>query len=249
MNEEILLSLGLNETQASAYISLVERGKLTPPELADELDIKRTNAYAVLDQLVDMGLASKKEVKKKFTYFAESPAALEELARRRREQAVSDEKVLAAALPEFMNRYNLASNKPGVAFYQGVDGIKEIYDDVLRTCKDNYVFRSSHDQDLMSTDFYIKFKDKRAKLGIKTHMINPENDPDFWNDETDKRFNLIRTVIPPAAYTADAEIATYGDKVSIISFGKEAIGMIITSPEIAKAMREIYRLATAENHK
>lgn len=44
-------------------------------------------------------------------------------------------------------------------------------------------------------------------------------------------------------YTAPVEIDIYGDKIALMSFGKELIGVIIESPQIARALKEIFLLA------
>lgn len=242
MDTKTLQNIGLNETQSRAYIYLVKKGSTSPPDLASALTIKRPTAYAVLDQLVDMQLANKKDINKKFTYSASNPVSLEKLARKHREEAHEHERTVQSAMPTLFKFFHTFSDQPGVKFYQGIDGIKEIYNDTLRTCKDIYVFRSAYDQDLLSTEFFNAYKQKRANLGITTYMINPSNDPKFWNDKTDEIYKIERTPISPEAYTANTEISSYGEKVSIISFGDEAMGMIIISPQIAKAIREIYKL-------
>lgn len=242
MNEATLIKLGLNETQAKAYILLLKSGSLTPPQIARKLKLKRTNAYAVMDQLVDLGLVRKKEVNKFNTYFPENPIALERLAREKRAEAMEQERSVHAAMPILLNYFNTYSDKPGVRFYQGIDEIKDIYNDTLRTGKDIYVFRSLHDQDLLTTDYYIRYKQQRAKLGIKTHILNGSSDVEAWNSENDEKFNLNRTQLNKDDYTAQVEIASYGGKVSMISFGDEAMGIIIDSPQIADAIKQIFGL-------
>jgi sugar-specific transcriptional regulator TrmB len=243
MDVATLVSLGLNETQAKAYIAQVKHGSVTPPQLATLIGITRTNAYAVLDQLVELGLTRKQEMKKKLVYRPENPVALEQLARKSRQQALERERTVQAALPTLLNYFYTFSEQPGIKFYQGADGIKEIYNDTLRTNKDIYVVRSQHDQDLMSLDFYDRFKQRRAKLGIKTFMLNPSTDSTAWNADSDALNNIDRTAVRPQDYTSKVELATYGDKTSVISFGEEAIGMIIESPQVADAMRQLFQLA------
>ncbi|MCW1907977.1 MAG: hypothetical protein KIH63_001410 [Candidatus Saccharibacteria bacterium] len=245
MDVATLVSLGLNETQARAYIAQVKHGSVTPPQLASLIGITRTNAYAVLDQLVELGLGRKQEIKKKLVYRPENPVALEQLARKSRQQALERERTVQAALPTLLNYFYTFSEQPGIKFYQGVEGIKEIYNDTLRTNKDIYVVRSPHDQDLMSLDFYIRYKERRAKQGITTHMLNSSTDTSQWNAESDKKFRIDRLPIKPQDYTSKVELSTYGDKTSIISFGEEAIGMIIESPQVAEAMRQLFALAAA----
>ena len=243
MNVAMLTSLGLNETQAKTYIVLVKNGSLTPPELAKLLEIKRTNAYAVLDQLVELELASKQEQNKKNVYTVLNPIALERLAKKYRNEAMDRERQVQASMPTLLNYFYTFSTQPGIRFFQGTDGIRELYDDMLRTGKDLYLVRSPYDQDLMSSNFYVSYKEKRAKRGIKTYMLNPANNPKIWNEETDSRYNMERTPIDPASYTANAEICAYGDKVSIISFGDEAFGTLIDSPQVAEGFRQLFELA------
>ncbi len=243
MDSATLQKLGLNETQSKAYILLVRNGTLTPPQLAQKLSLTRTNAYAVLDQLVEFQLAKKQDVKKKFVYRVENPVALEKMARTNREKALEQERTIQSAMPNLLNYFYTFSEQPGVKFYQGVDAIKEIYNDTLRTGKDIYVIRSPHDQDLMSLDYYLTYKEKRAKLGITTHMLNASSDIKMWNPVTDQKYKIVRTKMNATDYTSKVELSTYGNKTSIISFGEEAIGMIIESPQIADAMRQLFVLA------
>ena len=187
---------------------------------------------------------------KKLIYTCENPIALERLAKTNRDQALEQERKVQTAMPGLLNFFHTFSDQPGVRFFQGIDGIKDIYNDMLRTSQDVYVFRSRYDQDIMGHEFFIKFKQKKADLGITTYFINPQENKAVWNAETDKKLRTIRTQIAPELYTANVEICTYGNKVSIISFGEEIMGTIIESPQTAIAMKQIFNLAKlgADSH-
>lgn len=243
MNIQTLTDIGLNETQAKVYIILIKNGSLTPPQAANMLKFKRTNAYAVLDQLEELGLAAKNTVQKKVTYWAANPIALERLAKNKRTEALEHERLVKSSMPTLLNYFYTFTDQPGVRFFQGIEEIKDIYNDMLRTCKDIYVVRSPYDQDLLGDDYFLKFKQKKAKLGIHTHMINPQENKEIWNANTDKIYKTTRTQTTTKQYSAKVEICTYGDKVSIISFGEETIGMIIDSPQIAEAHRQLFNLS------
>ncbi len=243
MDISTLTGIGLNENQARTYIALVKNGSLTPPKAAALLGFKRSTAYAVLDQLVEHGLASKKDTAKKLSYQAENPSGLESLARQKRTEALAHERTIQAAMPTLMNYFFTFNERPGVRFFQGSDEIREIYEDMLRVKKDVYVIRSPYDQDLLGADFYETFKQRKAALGITTHLINSQSKAGVWNTETDATTKTVRTQVPINAYDAKVETSIYGDKVAIISFGQEAIGMIIQSQQIADAQRQIFALA------
>lgn len=242
MNEELLVSLGLNKTQAKAYLTLVRFGALTPPQMAKKTGETRTNAYTVLDRLVELGLAKKSEVNKKFVYRVENPVALEKLVKEQRDEAMERERLVKTSMPALLNFFYTYSEQPGVRFYQGVDGIKRIYDDTLRTGQDIYLLRSPLDKDLMSDDYLQKYKDRRAKFGITTHTLSPDVPSATRDPEDDKKHKINRTWLPKDAYTAPVELDIYGDKVALISFGEEAMGTIIESPQIAEAMKQLFGL-------
>ncbi len=249
MNEGLLTQIGLNSTQAKAYLALVRHGPLTPPQLAKKTGETRTNAYAVLDRLVELGLAKKTELKSKLVYRVENPVALENLVRQDRDAALARERLIQNSMPMLLSYFYTYSEQPGVRFYQGVDGIKKIYSDTLRTGKDIHLLRSLHDQDVMPTEFYRDYTLQRASLGIKTYMLNPIGHKNSLTDRDFEKLNITHAEIPAGAYAAPVEINIYGDKVALISFGQEIMGTIIESPQIAQSMQQLLDLAWSGAHK
>ncbi len=240
MNEDILMQLGLNATQARAYLTLVRHGYLTPPELAKKSGETRTNAYTVLDRLVELGLARKEEHKKKLRYRVENPVALEKLVRRHRDEALERERLVKSSMPALLNFFYTYSEQPGVRFYQGKDSLTEIYNDQIRTGKKILFIRSTADTKLYNYETMRLLRGKFSKMKIPRHAFSPDapDIPTNWR-ETDPPRHLERTWMRGEDYTAPVEWGVYGDKVSIISFGEETMGTIIESPQIADAMRQI----------
>jgi len=76
MDLKSLIATGLTKPQAEAYALLIELGEVKPAIAATRLKITRTNAYKVLDKLVELGLASKGEEGKTLAYSATNPIAL-----------------------------------------------------------------------------------------------------------------------------------------------------------------------------
>lgn len=59
MNTKTLLEAGLSESQAKAYVALIQQGQLSPPQLADQVKESRTNSYMILEKLEELGLVKK----------------------------------------------------------------------------------------------------------------------------------------------------------------------------------------------
>ncbi|HSX14964.1 MAG TPA: helix-turn-helix domain-containing protein [Candidatus Saccharimonadales bacterium] len=245
MNSELLESAGLTKSQARAYLALIKNGKLTPPQLAEKLGEGRTNAYMVLDKLVELGLATKSDVAKKLVYQPTNPTALERLVETKRKNALAIEKQVRDNMPQLLNFYYTYLDQPGIRFFSGRDGILRMYEDQRRTRADVYFMRSDADFNALGKDLYLHME-KRGKLGIKTYGIEPD-EPDNveYSKENDKRIGRDMRFLPQGTYTAPVNVYVYGDKTALISYSQELIGTIIESPQIASAMRQILGLVRA----
>ena len=249
MNLELLQDMGLTPTQAKTYLWLVKAGSLTPPKLASQIGESRTAAYMALARLEEIGLAIRQPGAKKQTYEPASPSALEKFLAQRKQALAAVEMRYREAMPNLLSYYYSYRGKPGVRFFEGSDGLEKVYEDILRTGQPVDVVRTPADQeyfgDVDRPDSMLKrYLDRRAAIGITSHMLAPAlPGPMAWAKRNDARLKRTVTWMPKSAYTAPVEISIYGSKVSFISFGDEAIGTIIESPQIANAMRQLYALA------
>ena len=87
--QDTLIQAGLTKHQAKIYLFLLEHGQAAPPEISKKLALTRSNAYKILDSLVELGLVSRTEIKKKFVYHAEDPIALANLLADERNRVIS----------------------------------------------------------------------------------------------------------------------------------------------------------------
>lgn len=243
MNPDLLVRMGLTPAQAKTYLELVKAGSLTPPQLARRIDESRTAAYMALARLEEIGLARKDESAKKQTYHPASPSALEKFIAARQQELAQVEETYRDALPNLLSYFYTHRGKAGVRFYEGEDGLEKIYEDHLRTREPVHVLRTPSDDEYFGPILY-KYMDKRAALGITSELMGAAMPGAMaWAQENDARLKRTTTWFPRKAYSAPVEISIYGPKVSFISFGEEAVGTIIESPQIAQAMRELYAMA------
>jgi DNA-binding MarR family transcriptional regulator len=249
MTEEMLIQIGLNSTQAKAYIALVRFGTLTPPELARNTGETRTNAYTILDRLVELGLAKKDDSSKKLVYRVENPVALEKLVKQHRDDALAREKLVKDSMPALLNFFYTYSEQPGVRFFQGKDGLREIHRDQIRTGKPIYFIKSPSDLEFWGFEELHDLRNMYPKHNIKRYSITQDAQTGGFKpedripvEESDKLMQLHRTWIKNEDYDSPVEWAVYGDKVSITSFGEETIGTIIESPQVAASFKQIFTL-------
>ena len=233
-----LEKLGLNQKEAKMYLALLELGEANIAQITKKSGIKRTTAYDIIEALKERGLLSTVIKHKKTYYFAENPRVIE--------QSLDEKKdTLNKILPDLLAITNLIDKKPKIRYFEGVEGLKEVYMDTL-----NYP-----DQELLAwvseeavRAFDAKFLNeyylpKRVKNRIWVRAIAP-NKPYFQKNYValDEK-SLRKTKLAPIEDLCFAvEINLYGkNKVGIMSF-REQIGLIIESQKIHKTLKSIFEM-------
>lgn len=245
MEIDILKKAGLTESQAKGYMALIEHGALTPAELAYYTSETRTNAYAIVEKLESLGLATKKKDTKKSLYIAAHPSAVEALAEKRRKIVAKNEQEVKQNISSLIDLFYITNELPGTRTLTGIDGLKSVYEEVLRDKKDLYFIRTMADKDNLSKDFIHNYREKRAELGIHTYGLTIDTESARYNQiHYDKKRLFHRTFLPYGEYTAPVQISIFGDKVAFIAFGDTQMATIINSPVIAEAMRQIFKIIT-----
>lgn len=242
MDVTTLVDMGLSPAQAKTYKILVESSSSTAPRLSLKIEETRTNTYKLLDKLCELGLATKEEVGKKLTYFPASPGALERLIESKTAAIELQARKLKANLPSMLSYYLEHTEQPSIRYYQGLKGIEEIYQDQLDERSDIYLIRSWKDRDLFPAGTFSIWRKRPALYGLKTIVLAPDVEDANPSKEQDKKFLHERTWIKAEDYTAPVEWDIYGNKVSIISFGTEAMGIVIESEQIADSMRQLFQI-------
>jgi sugar-specific transcriptional regulator TrmB len=241
MNLQLLQEIGLSKSQALVYLKLIEKGELTPPEVAQLTGESRPNAYMILRRLKDLELIEKMANSKKVSYQALNPIALERLIENKRLETSKVEQQVKQLMPQMLSYYYSFTEKPGIRLLQGIEGLKEIYRDTLRTKEDIYFMRTPAEIKVMGEEFFKTYKKRRAALGITTYAITV-GPPTLRRSLQDDAFKMVRTWIKAEDYTAPVEINVYGDKVAYLVYGEEIMGVIIQSSFIAESMRQIFQI-------
>lgn len=237
-----LSAAGLSPTLAKAYSELVTHRSVAPAPFSVAIGETRTNTYKLLDELVALGLAEKYEAKKKLRYRAQNPQRLMQLAQERREALHHQEKVMQQHVMDLTREFNQVSEQPGVRFYQGKSSMRRVYTEMLETGADLYLIRSPHDVNFFDKDMFQDLLKARTTQGINTYALTPDVDSANHNPALDRANNMFRTWLPEHDYTAPVEWNIAGNKVAIVSYGKEAFATILESQQIADSLRQLFNL-------
>jgi len=215
MNEKILLGLGLTKVQSEIFSCLLQNGAKKASDIAKITKRPRGVAYKGLEELIDLGLVLKNEGKLGVALFtAEHPANLERVLERREKELVKTKKEFAASLPDFVSAYNLISNKPGIKFYEGEDGIQKSLEDTLTSPEPIDTFADIEAVEKNVKEINDAYAKKREKLQIKKRVIVADTP---FNRSYLKNYNGTITefrFLPKDFYSFNSGVQIYNNKVS-----------------------------------
>jgi predicted transcriptional regulator len=240
--EDLLKKAGLNDAQAVVYLFLLKNGESAPPSVATKLALTRSNAYKVLDSLVDISLVRKTEVNKKFVYRAEDPIALTNIVADERNRVIALEQGVREAMHELRKTYEKSSDTSDVRSYRGQQAVKNLYIQQAKRSEPIYFVKSRADIPVMGYETMDAIRSLPAKQGTERYGITPDTPEGVANPAIDRSTNLNRTWIHADDYTAPVEWTVSGDELLIINFDQEASGIRIKNATIAKAFKELWRL-------
>lgn len=240
MKHQILKQLGLSDHQITAYEYLLENGPTPPPKLASKLHLTRTNAYKVLDQLVEIGLITRSETNKKYIYKAEDPIALTSLVAEERNRVIELEKNIKNSVKALRQTYHKTATSSEVQIYNGDAAVKALYEHQAKLAQPIYFVKTRSDIPFMGFETMDYIRRLPAKIGTRRFGIVPDVPEAPKNMEVDAPTNLKRTWIDDTAYTAPVEWTVSGDELMIISFSDNISGIRIKNPVVADAFRQLW---------
>ena len=142
--QKALLSLNFSEKEASVYLALLELGKGTVSQIARKANINRTHGYNILDILVNKGLANISGKEPKQEYVAESPDKIKDMVRAEIKKQEEFLKEADKIIPELKSVHNV-KGRPQIRFYEGKEGIQQVYEDTLTSKGDSLTIAIAND--------------------------------------------------------------------------------------------------------
>ena len=243
---EQLINLGLNEKEAKVYLALLSMEKDTAYSIAIKSGLKKPTTYVILEDLVKKGFVLKIPQKKKSLYFAKPPQECVAIF----QQRVNEVKEI---LPELLAIQKKDGEKVNVSYFDGPEGVKEVYKDTLKHEGEFVAFGSENMVNVLGNEWMDNFIKERVKRKISVRAIVPQTEY-YEKNLSEKNEEQLREmkITDAKEFPFSIEIDVYGkSKVSLIS-AKESMAAIIDSTEVHKTMKSIFELLwkkLSENNK
>jgi sugar-specific transcriptional regulator TrmB len=200
--------------------------------------------YYVLGRLESLGLVIADDAPGRKTIFhAEGPEKLEALLEEREKEIARQKETLRAAIGDLRSVYNLAHNKPGVRFFEGPEGIREVTFDSLKAEGEIYTFADMEAVETyaktMNAD-YVKERLKK-KISKKLMVLDTPYTRERYRAAPPSAKLLEVRLLPPALSPFQTGMQIYNNTISYSTLTAEKqIGVIIADEQIARMHRSLF---------
>jgi len=241
---EAMINMGLTEKEAKAYLALLPLAKATAYTIATRSGLKKPTAHVILDNLVSKGFALKIPFKRIHYFIAKSPKEC---------LTIAQEKISIAEnmLPELMASQKKSDEKASVSYYEGLDGIKEMYGQLIKTMKNkpenkrDFVAFFAHQKDTPEflQRYWLKSNEELNNNKIKRRAVTTfdKSIQKYLEKETMKNFGLEMKALSEKDYSSNISIEIYENFTQIISH-RHIQGILIENKDIANVMKQIFYL-------
>jgi HTH-type transcriptional regulator, sugar sensing transcriptional regulator len=245
MIETLLRDIGFSEKETRVYLAALQLGMQPASVLAKRLKMNRVTTYVICKKLIEKGVANV-VTRNNIQYFTvESPDSLVKYAEHQQQEWKRRQRDIKKHLPEFSEYLKDVSALPKVRFYEGVDGIKRVFDDTLD--HSDGLIRAFLTVDKLPKDLIEYFSDeympKLVEKGIHSKIIAPDSKRTRGYKKEDKKYLRETVLVKPKDYPFETEIAMYGkDRVAFISFKEDLSAVIIENAPIHRTLSAVFGL-------
>lgn len=231
--KEILQKFGFSEKEIAVYIALVEFGPAVASDVAERAKLNRSTTYVVLDSLVKRGVVDPADrpggdlftalaPDKLAQHLAAIAAEYTDVAKIAREELARLKQAPAMAAP---------SLSPTVRFFEGDEGIQDVYEDALASLE---TIRSYASATATDNSAARQYQELLSKKHCKVRMLP-------LDDTEAKRLAGREGVSGETGvlYGLSPEISIYDNKIVFVS-PTEKTALVIESKEFAQALKQAF---------
>ena len=241
MRAKQLIDAGFSEKEAKVYLAILELGEGNIAQVTRKSGVKRATVYLEIDSLKEKGYVSMVKRRGRSIFLAENPQRIEQRLAEKKE-------TISKLMPELLSIANAMEHKPKVRYFEGTEGLKEIYKDTLNRSTLEIVGWYSDDRVMyfdkpFVLDYYMK---KRIENKIPMRMFALDSAFMRTMQANDKQQLRQMKLIEPGNFGFSAEINLYGaDKIAIVAH-RENMGLIIESKKIFDTLKSIFEIMWAK---
>lgn len=231
MDTKPLEKLGLQESEIKIYLALLEKGLSTATQISQYTRLNRSHIYDKIDFLLEKGLISF-VIKNNVKYFkASNPEKIIDYIKEI-QMSIQD------IIPDLNKLKSIPKPKTVVELYQGKEGMKTVFKDIIKEKKDYSIFgEEGQFQEILPVYIHQFLRDVKCN-NMQERLLSKE--------EKKGKVILItkNTKIKylPDRFFSPVTTAVYGDKIAIFIWAEPYFVVLIKNAGVAKAFNSYFEV-------
>jgi sugar-specific transcriptional regulator TrmB len=235
-----LTNIGLNKKEAKIYIALLQLGQATAYKVSNFCGLKKPTTYVILNKLAEKGVVKKIPKTEYDTVISFEALDPDSLFNNFEAKLKSSKQ----ALPELRALNPKQKEKAKVYYYEGLNGIKKMYENVIKTAKNKEIIGFlGHNRNISKEliEFWDYFNQERIKNNILARGVATEDKTVKRWTKNQKKYLLKVKIAPKKEFDTNVSIEIFDKFIQIISF-RYLQGIVIENPDIKKAFKQVFEM-------
>lgn len=252
--KDVLKKLGLTDKEIDIYLMLLSIGEATASNLAYRTGIAKNSCRYICEQLLEKKLISLKKRGNMFIYKADPPEKMMFLLEEEERKIQDKKEGFNRILGDLINLSNPENTLPKIRFYNGYDGIKDSYRDMISECKGKEmmaIFSVVENVGVELQEFFLKeYVPSRVEKEIFMKNICLDSPKGIKYKQNDKRDLRETKVVSSKLFPViNTEINLYDNSMHYMSFDtKDSFAMIVQDTYITSMLKAVFTIIW-NNHK
>ena len=225
-----LQEFGLTENESDIYLILLKIGSASASEITQKSKIHRINIYDILERLQKKGLVSYIIKGKRKYYEAAKPEKILEIEEERKENI---EKII----PELISQSALAKIKQEATIYKDKKGIKVILEEITKSKTEVLLFASGWGFKENFPEYYDIWHERFKLNKVKIRCLVSSKFKRIIKVPSPLQYKYL-----PIEFIFPSTTIIYEDKVFMIMWSAQPIGILIRGKEISESYRHFFEL-------
>lgn len=241
--EHALVLLSCTSKEIKLFLAAYHLGSAPLSDIAKRAKLQRSTAYLIARQLIDKKLLIQDHRNYNQHFTAASPDTLLRMIDAQKRRLGRSSLTLQENLNDLQKLYGGHDAVPHVTTYQGRNGLVSMWNDILSTKNEVLLWTNqTMERQLFETKQHGQFIRERMRKGIPIRVlaVDTSDGRELLKDDA-KRNRTTKLLAEDTYFTAETYL--YDNKVAIIDYTTDIVGMIIENKQIHMAQRAMFELA------
>jgi sugar-specific transcriptional regulator TrmB len=237
-----LTQLECNQKEIRLYLACYKLGASRIAELAKVARLQRSTAYVIAQQLLTKQLLIQDDGQYNKLFIAAEPEVIIRMLENKKRLLARSSIVLKDHLEELQALRQTTDILPQVRTYRGTSGLLAVWQIILGSKTELLMWTNqATERQLFASRQHQQFIDERIAKQLSVRVLTVDN-AEGRELLTSDRASLRTTRLLPADTTFSAETYLFDNKVVILDYNTEIIGIVIENSLIYQAQTAIFEL-------